>query len=88
MATSHWRLRPIREPHMFKYNLKLALKSMRRNPTMTGLMVAAIAVGIGVSMTTLTVHGPHLKTLMEETAPQVAELLVRDEVDAVFLTPA
>jgi putative ABC transport system permease protein len=41
---------------MFKYNLKLALKSMRRNPIMTGLMVAAIAVGIGVSMTTLTVH--------------------------------
>ncbi|MFQ5988595.1 MAG: glycine/sarcosine/betaine reductase selenoprotein B family protein, partial [Candidatus Methylomirabilales bacterium] len=34
------------------------------------------------------IDGPHLKTLMEETAPQVAELLVRDEVDAVFLTPA
>ena len=30
----------------------------------------------------------HLKILMEETAPQVAELLVRDEADAVFLTPA
>jgi len=29
---------------------------MRRNPIMTSLMVAAIAVGIGVSMTTLTVH--------------------------------
>ena len=41
---------------MFNYNIKLALKSMRRNPIMTGLMVAAIAVGIGVSMTTLTVH--------------------------------
>lgn len=41
---------------MFTYNLKLARKSMRRNPVMTGLMVAAIAVGIGVSMTTLTVH--------------------------------
>jgi putative ABC transport system permease protein len=40
---------------MFKYNIKLALKSMRRNPIMTALMVAAIAVGIGVSMTTLTV---------------------------------
>jgi len=40
---------------MFKYNIKLALKSMRRNPVMTALMVAAIAVGIGVSMTTLTV---------------------------------
>jgi len=29
---------------------------MRRNPIMTALMVAAIAVGIGVSMTTLTVY--------------------------------
>ncbi len=41
---------------MFRYNIKLALKSMRRNPIMTGLMVAAIAVGIGVSITTLTVY--------------------------------
>ncbi len=41
---------------MFSYNIKLALKSMRRNPIMTALMVAAIAVGIGISMTTLTVH--------------------------------
>lgn len=41
---------------MFGYNLKLALKSMRRNPIMTTLMVAAIAVGIGVSMTTLTIY--------------------------------
>ena len=41
---------------MFRYNLKLAFKSMRRNPIMTVLMVAAIAVGVGVSMTTLTVH--------------------------------
>jgi putative ABC transport system permease protein len=41
---------------VFTYNVKLALKSMRRNPVMTALMVAAIAVGIGVSMTTLTVY--------------------------------
>jgi len=41
---------------MFKYNLKLALKSMLRNPIMTTLMVTAIAVGIGVSITTLTVY--------------------------------
>jgi putative ABC transport system permease protein len=41
---------------MFNYNVKLALKSMRRNPILTGLMVTAIAVGIGVSMTTLTVY--------------------------------
>ena len=41
---------------MFNYNVKLAFKSMRRNPIMTGLMIAAIAVGIGISMTTLTVY--------------------------------
>jgi len=29
----------------------------------------------------------HLKTLAEETAPQVAEALVADEVDVIFLTP-
>lgn len=34
------------------------------------------------------IDGPHLKTLIEETAPEVTELLVRDGADAVFLTPA
>ena len=41
---------------MFGYNVKLAIKSMRRNPMITALMVAAIAVGIGISMTTLSVY--------------------------------
>ena len=41
---------------MLRYYIKLAWKSMRRNPIMTGLMVAAIAVGIGVSITTMTVY--------------------------------
>ena len=54
--TMSLRPRPERNSIMFRYNVKLALKSMRRNPIMTGLMVAAIAVGIGVSMTTLTVY--------------------------------
>jgi len=40
---------------MFGYYLRLALVSMQRNPVLTGLMVLAIAVGIGASMTTLTV---------------------------------
>ncbi len=31
---------------------------------------------------------PLVKTLLEETAPAVAELLVRDGAEAVFLTPA
>jgi putative ABC transport system permease protein len=40
---------------MFGYYLKLALRSFRRNKALTALMVLAIALGIGASMTTLTV---------------------------------
>jgi putative ABC transport system permease protein len=40
---------------MFGYYLDLALRSLKRNKTLTVLMVLAIAVGIGASMTTLTV---------------------------------
>ena len=40
---------------MFAYYLDLALRSLRRNRALTALMVLAIALGIGASMTTLTV---------------------------------
>lgn len=40
---------------MFRYYLKLALLSMRKNPMLSGLMVAAIAIGIGACMTVVTV---------------------------------
>lgn len=40
---------------MFSYYLQLALRSFRRNKVLTALMVLAIALGIGASMTTLTV---------------------------------
>ena len=40
---------------MFGYYLDLALRSFRRNKALTALMVLAIALGIGASMTTLTV---------------------------------
>ncbi|MEO9079173.1 MAG: ABC transporter permease [Rhodanobacter sp.] len=40
---------------MFAYYLDLALRSLKRNKTLTALMILAIAVGIGASMTTLTV---------------------------------
>ena len=40
---------------MFGYYLDLALRSFRRNKVLTALMVLAIALGIGASMTTLTV---------------------------------
>jgi len=40
---------------VFPYYLELALRSLRRNAVLTTLMVTAIGVGIGASMTTLTV---------------------------------
>lgn len=40
---------------MFAYHLRLALKSLRRNPVIGGLMIGAIALGVGLCVTTLTV---------------------------------
>jgi putative ABC transport system permease protein len=40
---------------MFGYYVELALRHTRQNKMLTALMVLAIAVGIGASMTTLTV---------------------------------
>jgi len=41
---------------MFAYHLRLGLKSLRRNPVLTALMIGAIGLGIGVCMTTLNVY--------------------------------
>jgi len=41
---------------MFAYYTRLALKSFRRNPGLTALMVIAIALGIAVCIMTLTVY--------------------------------
>ena len=40
---------------MFGYYLWLAGRSLRRNPILTALMIAAIGLGIGAAMTSLTV---------------------------------
>jgi putative ABC transport system permease protein len=40
---------------MFIYYLQLGLRSLKRNPILTALMVVGIGLGIGASMTTLTV---------------------------------
>ena len=40
---------------MFLYNLRLALLSLKRDPILTALMIGAIAIGIGMSTTTLAV---------------------------------
>jgi len=41
---------------MFTYYFRLALKSLRRTPVIAALMIAAIALGVGVCITTLTVY--------------------------------
>src|SRR5690606_21359974 len=41
---------------LFDYNLKLALKNIRRTPVLSALMVAAIGIGIGISMAMVTVN--------------------------------
>lgn len=41
---------------MFRYYLKLGVLSIRANPALSALMVAAIAIGIGACMTVVTVR--------------------------------
>ncbi len=41
---------------MFLHDLRLALRSLRRNPALSALMVLAIASGIAASMITITVY--------------------------------
>src|SRR4051812_18433035 len=40
---------------MFRYHLMLGLRSLRRNPILTALMVLTLAIGVAASMSTLTV---------------------------------
>jgi putative ABC transport system permease protein len=62
---------------MFGYYLDLALRSLKHNKVLTGLMVLAIGVGIGASMTTLTVM--HL--LSGDPLPGKSATLFRPLVD-------
>ena len=50
---------------MFGYYIDLALRSLKRTPVLTGLMVLAIGLGIGASMTMLTV----LHVMTEDPLP-------------------
>ena len=63
---------------MFGYYLDLAVRSLKRNKVLTALMVIAIAVGIGASMTTLTVM--HL--LSGDPLPSKSGVLFYPQVDA------
>lgn len=53
---------------MFGYYIDLAVRSLRRNKVLTALMILTLALGIGASITTLTV----LKLLSGDPIPQKA----------------
>lgn len=56
---------------MFTYYLALALVSLKRNLVLTSLMIAAIGVGIGASMTTLTVFRAMARNPIPEKSAQL-----------------
>ena len=63
---------------MFSYDIWNALRSMRRNPILTSLMVAAIAVGIGVSISMLSVY--HI--MASNPIPHKSDQLFRVTLDS------
>src|SRR5574337_90235 len=62
---------------MFGYYLDLALRSFGRNRVLTALMVLALGLGIGASITTLTV----LKLLSGDPLPQKSSRLFAPEIN-------
>jgi putative ABC transport system permease protein len=62
---------------MFTYYFNLGLRSLRLNMVLTALMIAAIAVGIGASMTSLTV----LRALSGDPIPQKSRQLYAPQID-------
>ena len=62
---------------MFNYYFGLALRSLKRNIVLTVLMIAAVGVGIGASMTTLTVF----RAMDNDPIPQKSRQLFAVQVD-------
>ena len=67
---------------MFAYYLDLARRSLRRNVSLTVLMILAIAFGVGASMTTLTV----LHVLSADPIPQKSHDIYYVQMDPRPLT--
>ncbi|MGC1547863.1 MAG: ABC transporter permease [Rhodanobacter sp.] len=62
---------------MFAYYLNLAIRSLKRNKVLTALMILALALGIGASITTLTVVG----VLARDPLPQKSAQLFHPQID-------
>ena len=68
---------------MFTHYIELAVRSLRRNPVLAALMVLAIGLGIGASITTLTV----LHLLSGDPLPQKSAVLYYPQIDPRDATP-
>ena len=66
---------------MFSYYIELALRSLKRTPVLTALMVLAIGLGIGASMTMLTV----LHVMTEDPLPGRSAHLYTPHLDPLPL---
>jgi putative ABC transport system permease protein len=63
---------------MFAYYLQLGLRSLRKNPMLTALMVMAIGFGVAASMTTYSVY----RATSRDPIPQKSHVLFNTQVDA------
>lgn len=62
---------------MFSYYFALAIRSLKRNIVLTVLMIAAVGVGIGASMTTLTVF----RAMAKDPIPSKSHQLFAVQID-------
>ena len=63
---------------MFAYYLQLGLRSLRKNPMLTALMVMAIGFGVAASMTTYSVY----RSTSRDPIPQKSSVLFNTQLDA------
>jgi len=63
---------------MFRYYIKLGALSIRRNPVLSGLMIAAIAIGIGACMTILSIE----RIMGSDPIPDRSDLLYYVQLDS------
>ncbi|MDQ2821202.1 MAG: ABC transporter permease [Pseudomonadota bacterium] len=62
---------------MFSYYLKLGVRSLRRNPALTALMILTLAVGVAASISTLTI----LHAMSSDPIPQKSTRLFTTVID-------
>jgi putative ABC transport system permease protein len=63
---------------VFGYYLDLALRSLKRNPVLTGLMITAIGFGVGTSMTSLSVS----RAMSGDPIPEKSRQLFMVQIDS------